>query len=283
MAVRSLRVGSLTLKTAFLGVAFVLAICLARPAVAQEEKVGPNEELAKESQNPLGSIVSLPFESNFDFDAGPEDAFAYQLNFKPVYPLNFENVNLINRFILPVIYQEERVKGQGNKTGLGDFTYQAFFSPAKASKIIWGAGPAFVFPTNTNDRLGVDKWSAGLAAVALAKPGHWVVGALVSNVWSYAGDNDAPDVNSFSFQYFINYNFPNGWYLSSTPTITANWEATSDERWTVPVGGGIGRLVRFGKLPVDLKLQGFYNIEAPENAPDWSMQVQVKLLFPKGN
>lgn len=203
------------------------------------------------------------------------------MNVKPVYPLNLAKVNLINRFILPVIYQEERVEGEGSEFGLGDFTYQAFFSPVKPGKIIWGAGPAFVFPTNTDDRLGVDKWSAGPAFVALAKPGHWLFGLLTQNVWSYAGDDDESDVNFFSFQYFINYNFKNGWYISSTPTITADWEANSDDRWTVPFGGGVGHLVKFGKQPVDLKLQGFYNVEKPKGAADWSLQFQVKLLFPK--
>ncbi|MGD9326845.1 MAG: hypothetical protein PVG26_22700, partial [Desulfobacterales bacterium] len=196
-------------------------------------------------------------------------------------PMTFGKVNLINRFILPVIYQEERFEGEGSEVGLGDFTYQAFFSPAKPGKIIWGVGPAFIFPTNTDDRLGVDKGSVGPAAVALAKPGHWLFGALVQNVWSYAGDSDASDVRFFSFQYFINYNFESGWYLSSTPTITADWEADSDDRWTVPFGGGVGRLVKFGKQPVDLKLQGFYNVENPKRTADWSLQLQVKLLFPK--
>jgi hypothetical protein len=258
----------------------VLAACLVFSiptlVVADAQK-----NLAKESQNPIGNIISLPFENNFDFRVGPENASVYTLNIKPVYPLNLGKVNLINRFILPVIYQQERVKGEGSDFGLGNFTYQAFFSPAKPGKVIWGAGAALVFPTNTDDRFGADKWSAGPAFVALAKPGHWLFGVLIQNVWSYAGSSSAPDVNSFSFQYFINYNFKNGWYLSSTPTITANWEASSGNRWTVPFGGGIGRLVKFGKLPVDLKLQGFYNVEKPSGAADWSLQFQVKFLFPK--
>ncbi len=252
-----------------------LGICVVQ-AVADKQ-----EDLAKESQNPIGNIISLPFENNFDFGVGPEDAFVYKLNVKPVYPLNLGNVNLINRFILPVIYQEERVEGEGSEFGLGDFTYQAFFSPAKPGKVIWGVGPAFVFPTNTNDRLGVDKWSAGPAIVALAKPGHWLVGVLVQNVWSYAGDDDAPDVNFLSFQYFINYNFKSGWYISSTPTISADWEADSDDRWTVPFGGGVGRLVKFGKQPVDIKGQAFWNAVKPDGAADWALQLQFKLLFPK--
>ena len=264
------------IKARILAIVTCLVLTVAPFAVADDQ-----EDLAKESQNPIGNIISLPFENNFDFGVGPEDALVYKLNLKPVYPMTFGKVNLINRFILPVIYQEERFEGEGSEFGLGDFTYQAFFSPAKLVKIIWGTGPAFIFPTNTDDRLGVDKWSAGPAVVALAKPGHWLFGTLVQNVWSYAGDSDVPDVNFFSFQYFINYNFKNGWYISSTPTITADWEADSDERWTVPIGGGVGRLVKFGKQPVDLKLQGFYNVENPKGTADWSLQLQVKLLFSK--
>ena len=238
------------------------------------------EELAKESQNPLGNIISLPFENNTSFGIGPKDAVQNVLNLKPVYPLPLGRWNLINRGILPIIYQEERVEGEGDEFGLGDFTYQAFFSPIE-SRIIWGVGPALVMPTHTDDRLGTDKWSVGPAVVVLAKPGHWLVGTLVQNIWSFAGDDDAPDVNVFSLQYFVNYNFPSGWYLSSTPTITADWESDNDDRWTVPFGGGGGRLVRIGAQPIDLRVQGFWNAEKPDGAADWTLQVQVKLLFPK--
>jgi hypothetical protein len=247
----------------------------------QQEPPQQQEELVKKSQNPIGNLISVPLENNFEFGVGPEDATVYVLNLKPVYPVNLGNVNLINRFIMPVIYQEERVEGEGSEFGLGDFTYQAFFSPADSGAVVWGVGPATIIPTNTDERLGRDKWSLGPAAVVVARPGHWVFGGLVQNVWSVAGDSDENDVNFFSFQYFINYNFENGWYLSSTPTIIADWEADSDDRWTVPFGGGVGRLVRFGKQPVDFKLQAFYNVEKSKFAPDWSLQFQVKLLFPK--
>ena len=257
------------------------------------------EDLAKQSQNPLGTIISVPLENNFNFGIGPSDATAYILNLKPAYPVKFGNLNLINRVILPVIYSQGQdgpfppglgfdagyagfiELGEGSKFGLGDLTYQAFFGPANPGKWIWGAGPAFVLPTATEDRYASDKWSAGITAVALSMPGKWVIGALAQNVWSFAGDSDAPDVNNFLFQYFINYNLEKGWYLSSTPTITANWEASSGNKWTVPFGGGIGRLVKFGKLPVDFKLVAYWNAEKPKFGPDWSLQFTVKFLFPK--
>jgi hypothetical protein len=112
-------------------------------------------------------------------------------------------------------------------------------------------------------------------------PGNWVLGGLVQNMWSFAGPSDADTVNKFTFQYFVNYNIANGWYLTSSPIITGNWEKDSSERWTVPLGGGVGKLSRFGKQPVDFKLQAFSNVEKPTGGPDWSMMLAVKFLFPK--
>jgi hypothetical protein len=222
------------------------------------------EELAKKSQNPVGDLISLPFEYKLDFEVGPEDARVHTLELKPVYPVHLGEYNLINRFILPVVHQGERFDGEGSETGLGNLTYQAFFSPEKTSTVIWGLGPAFMLPTNTDDRFGSDKWSAGPALVVLAKPGHWLFGILAQHFWSFAGDSDDEDVDFSSLQYFINYNMDNGWYLTSTPTMSANWEADSSDRYKVPVGGGLGRLVRFGEQPVDFKLQGFWNLECRE-------------------
>ena len=238
-------------------------------------------ELAQASQNPIANLISVPFENNLDFNVGPEDGEVYVLNLKPVVPVNLGEWNLINRFIIPVSHQEERFANEGSETGLGNATYQAFFTPAQPGGLLWGVGPALTVPTNTDDRLGTDKWSAGPAAVLVKKAGPWLFGSLLSQAWSFAGDSDENNVNLSSWQYFINYNFSNGWYLSSTPTMTANWDADSDNRFTVPVGGGAGKIVRFGKFPVDMKLQGFYNAEKPDGAATWSIQFQFKLLFPK--
>jgi hypothetical protein len=126
------------------------------PVLAESE-----QSLAKESQNPVGDIISLPFENNLSFGVGPEDARVNTLSLKPVYPVHVGDFNLINRLIVPLEYQEERFEGEGSQSGLGNVTYQAFLSPAKPGKVIWGLGPALIMPTNTDNRLGSDKWSAG--------------------------------------------------------------------------------------------------------------------------
>ena len=163
---------------------------------------------------------------------------------------------------------------------MGDLTYQGFFSPAKPGKFIWGVGPTVAFPTGAQ-RMTTEKWSAGPAVVGLTMPGNWVVGALAFNLWSFAGDDDAADVNLFNFQYFINYNLPKGWYLSMSPTISANWEADSDNRWTVPFGGGFGKVFKIGKQPINASLKAYYNVEHPDDASNWNISTQFTFLFPK--
>ena len=248
------------------------------------------QELAKKSQNPVGDIISLPFEY-WHHDGMANDGSADALMVKPVYPTRIGNLNLINRLIIPYLGIDANQNGSdlgeidipptlSRESGLGNIQYQGFFTPADPGKVIWGIGPVFELPTNTSG-LGSDKLSAGLAAVALTMPGKWVLGALIQNIWSFAGPSGDPDVNKFTFQYFLNYNLGDGWYLTSTPIITADWEQYSGNQWTVPFGGGIGRLMRFGKLPVDFKLQAFGNVEKPEGGPDWSMMFAVKFLFPK--
>jgi hypothetical protein len=126
-----------------------------------------------------------------------------------------------------------------------------------------------------------NKWSAGPAVVVLAMPGQWVLGGLVSNIWSFAGDGGAEDVNFLSAQYFINYNLPKGWYLTTAPTITANWEAERDNTWTVPFGGGVGRVFNIGKLPVNVKVAAYYNVVRPDFASNWTLSGQFTFLFPR--
>jgi hypothetical protein len=242
----------------------------------------------------VSDLISVPFQNNWNFDVGPLERTQYVLNIQPVIPIPLnEDWNLITRTIIPIISQPaffreappglpSFVPDDDRTTGLGDINFSAFFSPAKPSKLIWGIGPTFLLPTATDDTLGSERWGAGPAAVALTIQGPWVYGALVNNIWSFAGDEDREDVNTFLLQPFVNYNLPKGWYLSSVPIITANWEADdSDDRWTVPVGGGFGKILRIGKLPVNFQLQAFYNVEKPEFGADWQLRFQVQFLFPK--
>ena len=143
--------------------------------------------LAKASQNPVADLISLPFENNINMNAGANNKIMNVLNVKPVIPVQLDdNWNLINRAIVPVISLPGTPGGQSRTDGLGDTTYQAFFSPSKPiGGWILGGGPQFQLPTNTDDVLGNERWGAGPVFVALTMPGKWVTGALVQQMWSF--------------------------------------------------------------------------------------------------
>jgi hypothetical protein len=139
----------------------------------------------------------------------------------------------------------------------------------------------FALPTATGRVLGQGKLSIGPSVVVLTQPGPWTIGALVNNVWSIAGPSDRANVNQMSLQYFINYNMKKGWFISISPIITANWQASSGNVWTVPVGGGVGRVFRLGFQPVNVSVAFFGNVVHPVEGSPWGMRLQLSFLFPK--
>jgi hypothetical protein len=261
--------------------ALLLGVALGgHPARADEDAT----ELAKKTQNPVADLISVPLQSNFNFNTGIKDETVYVLNVQPVIPIKLNHEwNLITRTIVPVINQPSLFPGpnsiSGSAWGLGDINPSLFLSPAKSGAIIWGVGPTFTLPTATDWRLGSGKFSLGPTAVALTIQGPWVLGALINNQWSVAGWGDK-DVNQMLLQPFVNYNLADGWYLTSSPVMTANWEAGSGDRWTVPVGGGVGKLCKLGPLPINTSLQAYYNVERPRYASEWQLRFQVQFLLP---
>ena len=241
-------------------------------AVAEDEG-----DLAKQTQNPIADLISLPLQNNFGFDYGKDNDVQWILNVQPVYPFELnKRWRVITRTVLPVIYQPAPVVGTSDAFGLGDTTFTAFFSPIKPGKLTWGVGPVILLPTSTGNTLGVGQWGLGVSAVAIVMDGPWVVGGLISQTTSFEGDH-----NVFVVQPIINYNLKDGWYLTSVPLITADWEATGSNTWTVPVGGGAGKIFHVGKQPMNAQVQVFYNLDNPNVGPEWSLRFQIQLLFPK--
>src|SRR5262249_24188035 len=191
-------------------------------------------DLAKQTQNPVSSVISIPLQFNFDSGGGLVDKTLFNLNFQPVIPFKMTtNWNMIARTIVPIF---STPVGDARFSGIGDIEEELFISPAKAGKIIWGIGPIFSFPTATADPVRTGSWAPGPNGVVLAMPGHFVLGLLINQAWTFADNGGDPKVNQSLMQPFVNYNFGKGWALSTGPSITANWDAPDGEKWTVPVG-----------------------------------------------
>jgi hypothetical protein len=240
-------------------------------------------ELAKLVQNPIAKVISLPLQNNLTFGVGPDHDPQNVLNIQPVLPLRLnDDWNVITRTIIPVVYEPALAPGAGATGGLGDTSLALYFSPARPYRsVIWGVGPAFSFATATRKELGQQKLSAGVSAVALTIQGPWLAGALVTEVASIAGVEYRKNVNQMLVQPFVNYNFPRGWYLTSSPIITANWKAAGSQQWTVPIGGGGGRAFRVGKQALNASIQAFGNVARPHEAGNWTLRMQFQMLFPK--
>lgn len=272
---------------AFLVATFCLALAIA--AVAQDE--ASLEELARKTQNPISAMISLPFESNFNFTNGRDDQTQYVLQIQPVVPLEIATGwNLITRPIIPLISQPERaqlplipiITTTGSRTyGIGDINLSFFLSPDSKSGFTWGAGPAFLLPTASDKALGSEKWGAGPTAVGLYQAGKWTIGGLLSQIWSIGGTSKRDDVSLTAFQPFVNYNLSGGWYLSTSPIISANWEAKSGQEWTVPVGAGIGKIFSIGNQRMNARINAYYNVERPDGAPNVKLQFTIQFLFPR--
>ena len=200
------------------------------------------------------------------------------LNIQPVIPIKLsDDLTLVTRTIVPVV--SKPTVRQGQVWGLGDINPTFFLVPSGKGPWTIGVGPTFLLPTATDEVLGTGKWSAGPAAVAVYTQGPWVAGGLVSQIWSFAGDGERGSVSSFLVQPFLNYNLPGGWYLTSSPLITANWERQRDQ-WTVPLGGGVGRIFTLGGQPMSVAVEGYGNVVKPSGFGDFTARVTFKLLFP---
>jgi hypothetical protein len=242
-----------------------------------------SEELAKIAQNPVGNLISVPFQENLNLNTGPLQKNYNLLNIQPVIPIDVnEDWNIITRTILPIISLPPFAPGQNRTNGIGDVQITAFLSPAKPGSWIWGVGAITQQPTHSDPLLGNNNSGYGPSFVVLhlEKGSPWVYGALANNVWS-SNNSTSPSYNNGLIQPFLNYNFKSGMYLTSSPVITVNWQAKGSNQWTVPMGGGVGKIFHFGKLPVNSQLAGYYNVARPDFAPNWQFRLQVQLMFPK--
>ena len=240
------------------------------------------ENLAKQLANPIASLISVPLQSNWEFEAGPEKDTRYVLNFQPVVPSSInKDWNLITRVIVPTVSQVPLVPDGETSFGLSDVTASFFLSPARPRGLIWGVGPALLIPLTSDPALGHEKWGAGPTFVVLKQSGHFMVGALANHIWSYAGDGDRSDVSTTFAQPFLNLLLPRGRTVSLNTETTRDWTAPQGKEWTVPINLQVSQILKIGGRPVSLGVGAGYFVEKPTNGPEWKLRMNLTFLFPR--
>lgn len=245
------------------------------PTTAQQQTMA----LAKASQNPVADMSSIPLQFNWTSGGGLGSETLSVTNIQPVLPLPLNDTwNVISRTIVPVMNipapDGERLKG------IGDIQEQIFFSPIKPQKLIWGAGPIFSLPTSTIDAVSTGQFAVGPNIVLLAMPGKFVLGGIANQMWRFAGNDTTTAINAFFVQPFVNYNFQKGWSISTSPSITANWAAPTDQQWTVPVGMGVSKIAMIGSQAISISCQYYHNAVRPDASGEDTVRMVVSFLFP---
>ena len=253
------------------------ALNFSQSARAQKKEALSAEELAKKLANPIASLISVPFQINLDVGGGSTHGSKMVVNIQPVIPITLTpKLNLITRWILPVVSQYDIGSNYTQESGLGDAVITGFLSPS-GSKITWGVGPAFVIPTATNGKIGGKKWAAGPSVVALKQSGSWTYGALVNHVFSIAGDNKRSDYSSTFFNPFATYNWKGGAGVSLLAEYTHEWKSSTDVLIIIPT---LSAVTKLGKQTTSFSIGPRLHL-MPDNHPAYGLRAGITLVFPK--
>ncbi len=254
----------------------ILAVLAALAVPADEQAYW-----ARQAQNPLADVLKYPVQTQLDFRYGHKDSANFAAVLQPSMSSGLsEKWRLVSRLDLPLHYQPGRTAGEKDSFGLGDTTYEGLITPVSSGPLALGFGPVLQLPSATDPQLGTQQWSAGPAAAAHYAAGPFSGGVRINHLWSFAGKNDRAGVNRTEIEYWLYANLGSGWWIGTSPVNSADWDAASDARWTVPVGGGFGKVVG-RRIPLNLKFEAYSYAEVPNDLADWTFLFTLEYLLPE--
>jgi len=263
--------------------AFSSAGCVARAARpppgpqpgAREDEAPSAEEVAAELANPLAPITTLSLQLRHESGLGPDDDSNRQLRLQPSFFRPFSGSSaLLVRTILPVRFSEF----PADESGLGDLSILPYYVPDTSARNFIGYGAAFGFDTASEDTLGSGRTTAGPALLFAATGQPWTWGGLGQHLWSIDSSSRA-DVRVTTLQPFATRLLGQGWAATLTSETSYNWEAPSDEAWTIPLAAGTSKVVTFGREYVNVALSGVVYFDNPEFVPDWELRLGLTYVL----
>lgn len=238
--------------------------------------------LARQLTNPVASLISVPFQFNYDSGIGVQETIQRaNLNIQPVVPFRLSSDwNLISRTILPVVNFQGTAGPETGQLNFGDTVQSLFLSPVRPGPggLIWGAGPVALLGTATGQLSGIQQWGLGPTGVALVQRGQWTMGALANHLWSVANNSGNANLNATFVQPFLSYTTTNAWTFSLNTESTYDWAAN---QWAVPLNLVVSKVTKLGNQLLSVGAGVRYWAEGPDNGPKgWGGRLLVTLLFP---
>lgn len=241
-------------------------------------------DLNRKLTNPVSSIWSISNQfNNFELNNGH---WNNNWNFQPVLPVSLtKDWNLITRPVMPFynIVPHPTASGEWERdAGLGDLAVVELLSPAHSGNWLLGVGPTAIFPTATSGFTGQGKWQLGPTLLVGYLTKDFILGVFPQQWWSIGGEHGRPDTNQMNLQPIASIFFGRGWSLGYSGNILADWNAPSENVWTVPIGLGLGKVVKLGRLPVKVQLAVQYMPVHPRIfGQEWNVQVSITPVIPK--
>ena len=268
-------------KAVFPVCVLVLSAAFLVPVYASPNEGSKTEDLAKQLANPVASLISIPFQNNFDTGLGAAgNGSRYTLRFQPVIPFSLnKDWNVIARPIFTYIDQQN-IFGSSRQSGLSDTQFEIFLSPSnfEEGQAIWGVGTVLLLPTAGQAAIGTEKWGAGPSVCVLKQNGPWTFGTLLNQVWSVAGNSARSDINLTYLQPFITHSSKTGTTFSLQSEISYLWP---EKIWTVPLEAGVSQIVPLFGHYTSFGITGMYNLQSPVNISKWSTRIGITLLLPR--
>jgi hypothetical protein len=251
-------------------------------------------DINKKLTNPVSDLWSITFQQNnyrIDLAPGISERWNSNLNFQPVLPIALtDDWNLITRPVITLVNSVPHPDPGvipldiDRTTGFGDSVLLEMFSPSPkiAGDWLFGFGPTFIFPTASSKWTGQQKWQAGPAALVGYLAPKWIAGAFFQQWMSFAGKSSREATSQMNLQPIASYFLPNGWSIGYSGNILANWKASGDEVWTVPVGLSVAKVLKIGKLPLRIGVGGQYMPIRPDLfGQKWNLQITLAPVIPK--
>lgn len=259
----------------FAGLIIVSLILMAVPAIAQEKSAAGD---AAQANNPLANMTAFNLHNYYIGELTESDEDANQFWFRFAKPFSVFGGDWLMRASLPINSFPTPPDGNTD-TGLGDFNvFAAYLFDTGNPALSVGLGPQLTMPTATEDELGSEKWSAGLAHVLFnASSPKYQYGYLLTWQHSFAGEDDRADVNIGAFQPFLFYQLGRGLYLRSAPIWAYNFES---DGYSVPIGLGIGQVIPRGKTVFNIFVEPQYSVaDDGPGWPEWQIFVGFNMQF----